>query len=61
MKLLIPLVLARTVQGEVFEPQSESSSTPEIAEKSAGGEDEENHVHDDGKRWWSADSWLMKN
>ena len=40
MKLLISLVLALTVQGEVFEP-SESSMTPEIAEKSAKGEDEE--------------------
>ena len=45
MKLLISLVLALTVQGEVFEP-SESSTTPEIAEKSAKGEDEENHLHD---------------
>ena len=36
MKLLISLVLALTVQGEVFEPASESSTTtPEIAEKSA--------------------------
>ena len=33
------------MQGEVFEP-SESSTTPEIAEKSAKGEDEENHLHD---------------
>ena len=41
MKLLISLVLALTVQGEVFEP-SESSTTPEIAEKSAKGGDEEN-------------------
>ena len=40
------LVLALTVQGEVFEPASESSTTPEIAEKSAKGEDEENHLHD---------------
>ena len=46
MKLLISLVLALTVQGEVFEPASESSTTPEIAEKSAKGEDEENHLHD---------------
>ena len=45
MKLPISLVLALTVQGEVFEP-SESSTTPEIAEKSAKGEDEENHLHD---------------
>ena len=45
MKLLISLVLALTVQGEVFEP-SESSTTPEIAETSAKGEDEENHLHD---------------
>ena len=37
MKLLISLVLALTVQGEVFEPASESSTTPEIAEKSAKG------------------------
>ena len=37
--------LALTVQGEVFEP-SESSTTPEIAEKSAKCEDEENHCHD---------------
>ena len=37
---------ALTVQGEVFEPASESSTTPEIAEKSAKGEDEENHLHD---------------
>ena len=43
---LISLVLALTVQGEVFEPASESSTTPEIAEKSAKGEDEENHLHD---------------
>ena len=34
------------MQGEVFEPASESSTTPEIAEKSAKGEDEENHLHD---------------
>ena len=46
MKLLISLVLALTVQGEVFEPASESSTTPEIAEKSAKGEDEGNHLHD---------------
>ena len=46
MKLLISLVLALTVQGEVFEPASESSTTPEIAEKSAKGEDEENLLHD---------------
>ena len=46
MKLLISLVLALTVQGEVFLPASESSTTPEIAEKSAKGEDEENHLHD---------------
>ena len=46
MKLLISLVLALTVQGEVFEPASESSTTPEIVEKSAKGEDEENHLHD---------------
>ena len=45
MKLLISLVLALNVQGEVFEP-SESSTTPEIAEKSAKGEDAENHLHD---------------
>ena len=41
MKLLISLVLALTVQGEVFEP-FQSSTTPEIAEKSAKGGDEEN-------------------
>ena len=46
MKLLISLVLALTVQGEVFEPASESSTTPEIAEKSAKGEDEGNLLHD---------------
>ena len=39
-------LIALTVQGEVFEPASESSTTPEIAEKSAKGEDEENHLHD---------------
>ena len=44
MKLLISLVLALTVQGEVFEPASESSTTPEIAEKSAKGEDAEDEA-----------------
>ena len=43
---LIGASAALTVQGEVFEPASESSTTPEIAEKSAKGEDEENHLHD---------------
>ena len=43
MKLLISLVLALL---QVFEPASESSTTPEIAEKSAKGEDEESHLHD---------------
>eukprot|EP00434_Breviolum_minutum_P043455 symbB.v1.2.038741.t1/scaffold6153.1/size20491/1 len=37
--------IQKELKGEVFEP-SESSTTPEIAEKSAKGEDEENHLHD---------------